>query len=271
MSRSLRALFGAAATAMVAGCAHALAMSSTSMTSIPAPDLHGRSFNAILVVAQVGDLGLRLAMEDRFATWATRRELVYAQQWAQRDHVRVVHCPPRTPEQVERGQHDPAFSDSLDDACARDAVAAGPDSGATAPPGLTRFVPSHTVLFPGRDFSSEQVVQVMRQYGIEATLVITPGEVGSTQSYVPPTYTTSCTGYNINYGCAQITTFSTGGFSYSKPWAQFSARLFGADDGVGVWIATATAGGNAFAHSMDLVQSMADKTMERLLADGVIR
>ncbi|MFI5399294.1 MAG: hypothetical protein ACHQ9S_27510 [Candidatus Binatia bacterium] len=108
----------------------------------------------------------------------------------------------------------------------------------------------------------------MQQNGIDATLVISPGESGSTEEYIPPTYSTRCTSFNSTFGCR---TTQTGGGSYSKPWAVFSAQLFDAANGEAVWIATATSKGDAFAHSADLVRSMADKTLERLKADRVVR
>lgn len=215
MTLSLRCFLVVAATAAAAGCAH---------TSVPAPVIRSPSFHTVLVVAQIADLGLRSAMEDRFAS-------------------RPAVGPVQSGAQGERGG---------------------------AAPFTTRFVASHSVLSPGRDYSSKQVIEAMRHNGIDATLVITPGETGSTQGYVPPTYTTNCIGYNVNFGCAQ-TTPSTGSFPYSKPWTQFAARLFDAVSGQVVWEATVTSGDIAFAQTSDLVQSMADKTLERLLAGKVIR
>ena len=230
MTAFRRVLFVASATATVVGCAH------TSMTSLPAPELRGRSLHSILVVAQIADLGLTLAMEDRFYSTGM-------QQCTQ--EVRGMGIGTDTPQ-----------ADSATAACLKIHF---------------QFVPSHTVFFPGRDYSSEQVLAAMRQNRIDGTLVITLGEAGSAQSFVPPAYTTSCTSYDIYSGCSQTTTTFSGGYSYSKPWAQFSAKLFDAADGRVVWVATAFSGGNAFAQTADLVRSMADKTFERLLADKVIQ
>jgi hypothetical protein len=182
---------------------------------MPAPEIRGRSFRAILVVAQLEDLGLKIAMERRFMAGVV---------------------PPRS----------------------------------TPIPGV-RFVPSHTILFPGRDYTGDQVVELMRQNGIDATLVITPGATGSSETFIPPTYTTRCTAFSMSGGCSQTTTTSSGGLSYSKPWAQFSAKLYEAANGQADWVATAFSGGNAFAHTEDLVNSMADKTLERLYGDRVVR
>lgn len=197
------------ATVVAVGCAR------TSMTSMPAPEIQGRSFRAILVIAQVQDLGLKIAMERRFMEGIV---------------------PPRS----------------------------------TPIPGV-RFVPSHTILFPGRDYTGDQIVELMRQNGIDATLVITAGETGTVETFMPPTYTTRCTAFSWSGGCGQITTTPSGGGSYSKPWARFSTKLYDAANGQVDWVATAFSGGNAFAQTEDLVRSMADKTLERLYADRVVR
>lgn len=202
------------AVMLVAGCAH------TAMTSMPAPDLRGRAFHSVLAFAQVADLGLRRAMENRLV------ELTSDSSW---------------------------WRDS---------------AGVTVR--THTMVPSYRVFFPGRDYTSDEIAATLRQYGIDATLVITPGERGSTEGFVPPTYTTRCSSFSLTYGCQQTTTTTVGGFSYSKPWQEFSVKLFDAATGQEVWIATATSSGDAFAHTSDLVQSMADKTIDRLIADRVI-
>jgi hypothetical protein len=190
-------------TLVALGCAR------TSMSSMPSPELRGRSFRHILVVASLADLGLRRDMELRVASHG------------------------------DTGKYD--------------------------------FIPSHQVFFPGRQYSNEEVTSLLRQHRIDATLVISPGDVGSTSGYVPPTYTSGCTVWSSTQGCTQVTTTQTGGYAYNKPWAQFTASLYDANTGTTIWVATATTGGNAFAKSATLVRSMADKTAARLLEDGIIK
>ena len=185
------------------------ACASTSMSSMPSPELRGRSFRNILVVAAFADLGIRRETEDRFAVASSQ--------------------------------------------------------------GRFRFVPSYQVFFPGRQYTREETAGVLRQYEIDATLVIFPGQAGATSGYVPPTYTSGCTVWSSTSGCSQVTTTQTGGYSYQKPWAQFTAQLYDATTGAAVWVASATTGGNAYASNVTLVHSMADKTVERLTKDSVIR
>lgn len=137
-------------------------------------------------------------------------------------------------------------------------------------PGHYQFVPSVDLFFPGREYSSEELRTILRQHSIDATLVITPGQSGATSGYVPPTYTSSCSAWT-SAGCTQVTTSQAGGFSYSRPWQQFSATLYDATSGSSVWVASAGTGGNAFAHALTLVRSMVDKTAERLTHDGLVR
>src|SRR6266566_2992 len=170
---------GACALATVAfGLA---ACATTSMNSLPSPELGGRSFHNILVVAAFADLGIRRETEDRVA--------------------------------------------------------------AASSEGHFRFVPSYQLIFPG--------------------------QAGATSGYVPPTYTSGCTTWTPTYGCSQVTTTQSGGYSYQKLWAQFTAQLYDATTGAGVWVASATTGGNAYARAVTLVHSMADKTVERLTEDGI--
>ena len=181
----------------------------TSMSSLASPDLRGRVYRNILVVANFSDLALRRDAEDRLAASSAE------------DHF--------------------------------------------------RFVPSYGVFFPAQQYDSAQVVMLLRQNHIDATLVISPGGTGASTGYVPPTYTTGCTMWSSSSGCTRATTTTTGGYTYSRPWAQFTARLFDAVSGDAVWVATATTGGNAYASGTTLVRSMADKTAAQLLDDGIIR
>lgn len=133
------------------------------------------------------------------------------------------------------------------------------------------FIPSHKLFFPGRQYSNEEVRTILASNHVDATLVVSPGETGASSGYIPPTYTSSCTAWNSNSGCTQVTTSQAGGFSYSKPWAQFSAQLYDVRTGESVWVATATTGGNAYASASTLVRSMADKTAHQLANDGLLR
>jgi hypothetical protein len=158
-----------------------------------------------------------------------------------------------------------AFSDLSIRRATEDRLAAASSQG------HFRFVPSYQLFFPGRQYQPDETKALMKQYGIDATLVIFPGQAGASSGYIPPTYTSGCTVWSPTNGCSQVTTTQSGGYSYSKPWAQFTAQLYDATTGTAVWMATATTGGNAYASAVTLVHSMADKTVQRLTEDNVIR
>ena len=58
--------------------------------------------------------------------------------------------------------------------------------------------------------------------------------------------------------------------SASLPWAGYSIDLIDATDGMPIWTATATSGGNAFSDSDNLRKSLVGKTLEQLREDGIL-
>jgi hypothetical protein len=134
------------------------------------------------------------------------------------------------------------------------------------------FIPSYSVLFPGREYTKEQVDAALRANRIDGYLIVTNTESGISTNTTPGSSSTNCTatdyGYQVNANC---TTQQHPGTTYHKPWAKFTANLYDVNTGQSVWYATSTTGGNAFAHWGTVVHSMADKTVERLQQDGVIR
>jgi hypothetical protein len=135
--------------------------------------------------------------------------------------------------------------------------------------GQYQFVPSTQLFYPGKQYSETQVDSVLRKYSIDAMLLLQPGGTGNKTTTIPPNYTSQCT----TTSCRQVTTTTAPGTgtTYTKPWAEFSAQLYSAETGESVWFATAKSKGNAYADTSDLVHSMADKTIEQLLASQLIR
>lgn len=208
MSSRRQRLGSIAFVAFFAACAtNRTIESATSMSSMVAPELHGRVFHTILVHGAFEDLGILKAVENHFVDAST-------------------------PE--------------------------------------VRFVPSYRVLFPGRSYTESQVTDILRDNNIEAVLVISARQAGTTSYYVPPTYKTGCSVWSPLLGCTQVTSRPSGGGTYNLPWAQFNAQVYDISTGLNVWIATASTGGTSLATNLDLVESMADTTLERLAADRVV-
>lgn len=120
--------------------------------------------------------------------------------------------------------------------------------------------PSAVLLFPGRQYSPEEIDQALATAGVDAVLVLSPAGAGTSSTWIPQTTTT--TGSATVYGntvSGTATSRSYGGYSVQKPWAQFHAQLFDRAARQSVWIASFDSRGNAFADWGDLVRSMARK------------
>jgi len=129
------------------------------------------------------------------------------------------------------------------------------------------LIPSHTVFFPGRDYSSDEVTAAMRRLGIEATLIITPGDSGQSQGYLPPSYSSSCSWSASTGGCRSA---AVGGVAYSSAWARHTARLYDAQSGSVVWIASLSSQGDLGAQMPSVVRSMASSVLGKLTEDRII-
>lgn len=135
--------------------------------------------------------------------------------------------------------------------------------------GLT-FIPAYSVFFPGQVFSAEQVAATLSAHGIEATLVLDPLSSGTTSQYVPPTYSTTCSAWTPQGGCAQtVTATNTPGATISKPWVTTSVTLYDARSGQPVWVASGITGGNAFANAGTLLESVVERIAGGLESDQV--
>jgi len=133
-------------------------------------------------------------------------------------------------------------------------------------------VPSSELLFPGRDYSVEEIKKMLADAGIEAVLVVGPAGSGTTASWIPQTKTTEASAtVSGNTVRGQATSRTYGGYAVQKPWAQFDASLFDVVSGANVWIARMSSRGNAFAGWDDLARSMAKKASAQLLKDRILR
>lgn len=65
-------------------------------------------------------------------------------------------------------------------------------------------------------------------------------------------------------------TTTYGGYTITKPWAQFDAKLFDVSNGQNAWIASTFSGGNAYANFKTVINSFCGKIVEQLIKDGVV-
>lgn len=140
------------------------------------------------------------------------------------------------------------------------------------------------VIPPTRNYTDEQISQLLIETGAESILILGAGARDIAQSYVPPTYvpgstygTATTTGNYYGNTYSGRTTFNVyqtpgytvGGYTVSKPVATYSAALLDMRNGSVVWQADASSKGNAFADYGDLATSMAQEAVKQLAAEGL--
>jgi len=201
----------------------------TSMTSMVAPESTGKVYTRILVLADLADLGLMQAAENALWRFAT----------GDVTNAPIVSC---------------------------DSAGVCSVPGALAPG--TVFIPSHTIIFPGRAYSPDELAGILRENRIQATLVLSPTSAGVSESYVPPTYVTRCESWRSTTSCSST---SVGGGTDVRPWVSFAARMYDTTTGATVWIATSSTNGSARSGATALIESMASKTLTNLVSDRVVR
>lgn len=133
-------------------------------------------------------------------------------------------------------------------------------------------LPSVDILFPGREYTDEELGDIILKHGIDAWLLIGLTGSGYSSTYVPKTtYTegSATTIGNTTRGSARTRTY--GGYSVSKPWASFDLKLYDVATGEVAWIATAKSGGNAFSDYGHLVRAIASKAATQLEKDQLLR
>lgn len=131
---------------------------------------------------------------------------------------------------------------------------------------------STSLFFPGRTYSEIETQRILDQAGIDAVLILSPVEAGTSSTWIPQTQTTRAVAtVQGNSVSGTSTTTTSGGYSVSKPWARFHASLFDRSVGRAVWIASFDTGGNAFADHADLLSSMAKKAGAALSGQGILR
>jgi hypothetical protein len=135
-----------------------------------------------------------------------------------------------------------------------------------------RCVAWSQAFFPGQDYSADQIRENLQRLQIDAVLTLQPTGSGTSTSYVPQSSTTTSNAYvtgNTITGTSKTQT--SGGYNINKPWASFEATLWSVADDQIAWYATAESGGNAYAGWDNLIKSAAGKTINGLVADGVLR
>lgn len=129
---------------------------------------------------------------------------------------------------------------------------------------------------PTRVLSDEEKVSLLIENNIDAYISVLVGESGIEEIYVPPTSSTTKTKGNVSvlgntatYEEKSKTTYQ-GGYTLSKPWAEFETKLYDVSNGRTVWISASFTGGNVFASFNTVINSFSNEVINRLENEELI-
>jgi hypothetical protein len=124
--------------------------------------------------------------------------------------------------------------------------------------------------------TNEEKVSLLIENKIDAYISVLVGESGIEEVYVPPTSSTTKTKGNVTilgntatYEEKSKTTYQ-GGYTFSKPWAEFETKLYDVSNGRMAWISASFTGGNALASFNTVINSFSKEVVNRLENEELI-
>jgi len=133
-------------------------------------------------------------------------------------------------------------------------------------------VAAMVALPPTRTYSNDEISAALKRMGADGVLFVTLTDFATTTTYVPGSTTTTgsayATGNTVNW---TATTRQDPGYYIHKPRVAFEMKLVDAASGNVAWLGTSFTKGNAFAGWGTLMGSLAGETVDKMVADGVVR
>ncbi len=129
---------------------------------------------------------------------------------------------------------------------------------------------------PTREYTSEEKNKIIQGTGADAILYIKVESIDYSTRHVPVQYHEGeKESYVVKSGdTAKITTkdtsYTSGGYSVSKPWMDYDVTLKDAKNGKTIWIAEGYTGGNAFASYTTLIKDLAKELPDDLYNSGLL-
>ena len=123
------------------------------------------------------------------------------------------------------------------------------------------------LLPPIKQYSNDEVAQILLKAGVDAAMIITLTDASTQQVYVPQSsYTTGSANVygNSIYSTARTNTY--GGYYVSKPRVRFEVDLLYAKNGDVIWKATTYTRGNAFANVDTISESLSAQVVDNYIA-----
>lgn len=129
---------------------------------------------------------------------------------------------------------------------------------------------------PTRTMNDAEIVDAILASGADGVLIIGATAKGETSSYVPPQYhpgsvygTATTTGNFTTFNIYQSPGYTTGGYTITKPNAQYAAVLYDADTGAQLWQAGIQSRGTAFDDYESVAEGMAGDVIDELVESGL--
>jgi len=137
-----------------------------------------------------------------------------------------------------------------------------PDSAANA------FVPSYSLLFPGRASTNEDVARVTAENDLDAALVIMLGSGDPATALTTQTAQARCLLWPTTPGC-DVGGMTTATYDMSHPWSGFTLVLFDVRSDSVVWVASARSG-DGMAGTNAVLRSLVSSTVVQMRLDSLL-
>ena len=130
---------------------------------------------------------------------------------------------------------------------------------------------------PTRNMVATEKIELLKRDSIDAYISVYVGESGIEQIYIPPTGTSTKTEGSATVSGNQITyeekskTTVIGGYTISKPWAEFYAKLMDVSSGRTAWISSSFTGGSALSSFYTVINSFCDQILSQLVTDKLVK
>lgn len=133
-------------------------------------------------------------------------------------------------------------------------------------------ISSLQLFYPTRSYSEQEVITILNSNQIGGILILELSDAYSKQTYIPESYSSKSKGTIVgNQVNINTKTYKHGGYYLNKPVVHFNLKLISTKNGQTLWVGSSKTGGNAYADTDDLFNSLSETATHKLLEDGFIR
>ena len=133
-------------------------------------------------------------------------------------------------------------------------------------------VATNSIISPTETLGADEVLQRLSNENVDALLVVTVGDSGVSEVWVPQRSTSAYSGAGSMAGgtgtyAGSGSSVTTGGYTAAKPWAQMSTGLFDMATGQTVWVASSSTHGTEYSSFKTVRQSYSRKVAAELATE----